>query len=69
MSERAWFRCIAGCPGEYALTEVTYQCPACGALLEVAHDLDRLRERSSAAWMKLFDERYKRTTWPYGSGV
>ena len=69
MSERAWFRCIVGCPGEYALTEVTYQCPACGALLEVAHDLDRLRERSSAAWMKLFDERYKRTTWPYGSGV
>ncbi len=69
MAERAWFRCIAGCRGEHALTEVIYRCPACGGLLEVAHDLDKLRERSSVAWMKLFDERYKRTTWPYGSGV
>lgn len=69
MHARAWFRCINGCPGEYALTEVIYSCPRCGALLEVAHDLDRLRERSPAAWMKLFDDRYKRTTWPYGSGV
>jgi threonine synthase len=38
-------------------------------LLEVAHDLDALRDRSAAAWMKLFDERYMRTHWPYGSGV
>jgi threonine synthase len=38
-------------------------------LLEVAHDLNALRARSPAAWMKLFDDRYKRTTWPYGSGV
>ena len=67
--EQAWFRCIAGCPDRISLTEVVYECPRCGALLEVAHDLDRLRERSAAAWMKLFDERYKRTTWPYGSGV
>jgi threonine synthase len=35
----------------------------------VAHDLDALRDRSAAAWMRLFDERYKRTTWPYGSSV
>ena len=28
-----------------------------------------LRDRSPAAWMRLFDERYKRTTWPTGSGV
>jgi len=38
-------------------------------LLEVAHDMDALRRRSSAAWMKLFDDRYMRSEWPYGSGV
>jgi threonine synthase len=69
VSERAWFRCIAGCPAQMPVTDVVYRCPTCGALLEVAHDLDALRGRSPAAWMKLFDDRYKRTTWPYGSGV
>jgi threonine synthase len=35
----------------------------------VAHDVEALRDRSPAAWMRLFDERYKRTVWPYGSSV
>ncbi|MCC6173719.1 MAG: threonine synthase [Chloroflexi bacterium] len=69
MRPRAWFRCINGCPGELPLTDVVYECPACGALLEVAHDLDALRQKSPAAWTRTFDDRYKRTTWPYGSGV
>ena len=34
-----------------------------------SHDLDALRHRSPVAWMRLFDDRYKRTAWPYGSGV
>jgi threonine synthase len=63
------FRCTAECSGEYALDEIIYRCPKCGALLEVVHDLEHLRSRSGAAWMKLFDERYLRTEWPYGSGV
>jgi threonine synthase len=69
MAYRAWFRCIAGCPGEHPLAQVLYHCPRCGNLLEVAHDLGALRHRSALGWMKLFDERYKRTAWPYGSGV
>ena len=69
MSYRAAFRCIAGCPGTYPLDTIIYRCPTCGGLLEVAHDLDALRDRSAAAWMRLFDERYKRTIWPYGSSV
>jgi threonine synthase len=69
MPYRAWFRCIAGCPGEYPLTKPLYRCPACGDLLEVAHDLEALKDRSPAAWMRLFDDRYKRTQWPYGSAV
>jgi threonine synthase len=38
-------------------------------LLEVVHDLEALKSRSAAAWMKLFDDRYMTTRWPYGSGV
>jgi threonine synthase len=66
---RAWLRCIEGCPDELPLEGFVYRCPRCDSLLEVAHDLEALRIRSAAAWMKLFDDRYKRTTWPYGSGV
>ncbi|EDM75811.1 threonine synthase precursor [Plesiocystis pacifica SIR-1] len=69
MQYRAWFSCVAGCPGQHPLNEVLYRCPICGALLEVTHDEEGLRSRSAAAWMRLFDERYLRTRWPYGSGV
>jgi len=35
----------------------------------VIHDLEALRARSPAAWIKTFEERYGRGRWPYGSGV
>jgi threonine synthase len=66
---RSVFRCFAGCAGEYPLTRPLYRCPKCDGLLEVAHDIEALRERSAAAWMKVFDDRWMRTQWPYGSGV
>src|SRR5215470_1257032 len=66
---RSVFRCIAGCAGDYPLDEVIYKCPKCGDLLEVVHDIEALKSRSAASWIKLFDERYLRTAWPYGSGV
>jgi threonine synthase len=69
MTYRAWFRCIAGCAGEHPLDQSLYRCPTCGNLLEVVHDIDALKHRGAGAWMRLFDERYKRTTWPYGSAV
>ena len=69
MQYRAWFRCTRGEHGQWSLEDVLYRCPTCGSLLEVAHDLNALRARSPSAWMKLFDDRYKRTAWPYGSGV
>ena len=68
-SYRAVFRCIAGCHGEHPIWQPIYHCPTCGQLLQVAHDIDALRHRSPVAWMRLFDDRYKRTAWPYGSGV
>jgi threonine synthase len=68
---RAVFRCFRHCSGagEWPLTAPIYRCPACDGLLAVEHDMEALRDRSAAAWMKLFDERYMRTSWPYGSGV
>jgi len=66
---RSVFRCISGCAGDHPLDEVIYKCPKCGDLLEVVHDIEALKTRSAASWIKLFDERYQRTTWPYGSGV
>ena len=65
----AWFRCSDGCDGRLELTEIVYRCPECGGLLEVAHDVDALRQKSASDWKALFDERYMRTDYPYGSGV
>ena len=68
-THRAVLRCIRGCSGEHSLLKPIYRCPTCNDLLEVVHDLDALRTHSAGSWMRLFDERYKRTTWPYGSAV
>jgi threonine synthase len=65
----AVFRCIAGCGEEYPLDEVVYRCRKCGELLEVSHDMDKLRRRSPGEWKRLFDSRVGSTLWPYGSGV
>ncbi|HOX38185.1 MAG TPA: threonine synthase [Candidatus Brocadiia bacterium] len=69
MRYRAWFECFAGCEGKYKLTDIIYRCPKCEGLLTVVHDMEALRHRSAAAWMDIFDRRYKRTEWPYGSGI
>jgi threonine synthase len=70
MSEySAWFECINGCPKRFNLMEIVYRCPSCGDLLDVKHDLDALRRRSGPAWIKLFEDRYRRHEFPYGSGV
>jgi threonine synthase len=69
MKYRAWFRCSAGCNVRYELNEIVYSCGQCGELLEVVHDVERLRERKPTAWKRLFDRRYMRTHWPYGSSV
>ncbi len=69
MSYKAWFQCIRGCSETYPLNEVIYSCKQCGALLEVAHDETALQEKSPDEWKRLFEERYRRNVWPYGSGV
>lgn len=66
---RAWFACSAGCSGALPLNQIIYYCPKCGSLLDVQHDLTALKTRSPQAWKQLFDDRYCRTAYPYGSGV
>ena len=70
MSYRAWFQCInPQCGATYPLNSIIYRCGNCGSLLEVTHDMQALAQRSSEEWKKLFEERYKSTEWPYGSGI
>jgi len=70
MPYRAWFQCInEQCKMVYPLNSIIYRCRTCGSLLEVQHDMKALARRDAKAWMKLFEDRYKSTQWPYGSGV
>src|SRR5512144_804550 len=70
MPYRAWFQCInESCKERYPLNTVIYRCKACGSLLGVQHDMQALARRDAKAWMKKFEDRYKSTQWPYGSGV
>jgi threonine synthase len=70
MSYQAWFQCInEQCNSRYPLNRIIYRCESCGSLLSVRHDMKALANRGAKAWMKLFEDRYKSTEWPYGSGV
>ena len=69
MGYKAWFQCSEGCDERYELNEIIYNCKKCGGLLEVQHDIAKLNERSPGSWMRLFDERYRRNKWPFGSSV
>ena len=69
MNYDAWFQCSEGCDETYPLTEIIYRCRNCNGLLEVRHNMDVLKQRSAADWKKLFEKRYRRTQYPYGSGV
>jgi threonine synthase len=70
MQYRAWFQCInPQCKAQYPLNKIIYRCETCKSLLEVQHDMNALARRDAKAWMKLFEDRYKSTEWPYGSGV
>lgn len=71
MSEyKAWFTCInQECGETYQLDEIVYRCKKCNNLLEVTHDLNKLKETSAEEWKSVFDDRYRRQSWPYGSSV
>src|SRR4051794_6096454 len=67
---RAWFQCInPQCGATYPLNTIVYECRECNSLLEVQHDMKALATRDGKAWTRLFEDRYRATEWPYGSGV
>jgi threonine synthase len=68
MSYDAWFAAQDDPSERYPLTDVVYYSKS-GGLLEVQHDMEALRQRSAAEWKQLFEGRWMRTGWPYGSGV
>jgi threonine synthase len=64
----AWFAAHDDPNERYPLTEIVYYSRS-GGLLEVQHDMAALKQRSAAEWKQLFEGRWMRTGWPYGSGV
>ena len=68
MQPRAWFQSVTDPTERRSLDEVVYRA-ADGGLLEVVHDLEALRQRPPSEWKALFDGRYGRSRWPFGSGV
>jgi threonine synthase len=62
-------RCASGCDAVYPFDAVVHRCPACGGLMQIVHDLDALATRPPDEWKALFESRYRRGPWPYGSGV
>ena len=69
MQLKAQFRCASGCNQAYSLNQIIYRCEQCGGLLQVVHDMGQLRKRHAKSWIELFEKRYMRTIFPYGSGV
>ena len=65
---RAWFQSIRHAEECYPLDEVVYT-DGEGGLLQVVHDMGELRKTPPADWKRLFEERARKTEWPYGSGV
>lgn len=67
---RSWFQCInPDCGERYELSEIVYRCRSCDNLLEVVHDMELLKQRSASEWKELFDSRYRKQSWPYGSSI
>ncbi|MFK8002271.1 MAG: threonine synthase [Polyangiales bacterium] len=68
MSFHAWFQSVSDPEECYPLSDIVYR-SSDGALLEVVHDMNALRDRSPEEWRTLIDGRVGRSAWPYGSGV
>ncbi|MFQ5822889.1 MAG: threonine synthase [bacterium] len=66
---KVWYQCINCCPGHYPLSEIIYRCPKCGDLLEVQHDLAKLRSKSPQEWRELFNSRFRYSLGSHASGV
>ena len=64
-----WYQSIEDSNNRYNIREIIYRCPKTGSLLEVEHDLEELKTQTADYWKELFEKRYRKQKWPYGSGV
>jgi threonine synthase len=64
-----WAECIRGCEGRYPIDRAPLDCPECGGLVDVVHDVSALRIRSAAEWRALFRARAGAPLPPDSSGV
>ena len=69
MGFTAYFKCSEGCSTLFNILDTIYRCPNCNSLLSIYHDINALKTVSENEWKQLFDSRYMKTEWPYGSGV
>ena len=70
MSYFAEFICInSDCARSFPLNKIIYRCENCGELLEVVQDIEALKNKSAQSWIRTFDERYRSSLFPFGSGV
>lgn len=66
----AWFQSINPENSErYSLADVIYRCPKTGDLLEVRHDMARLKKKSAQEWRDLFEKRWRSQAKADASGI
>lgn len=53
--------CVQGCPGEHDPFEPLFECPSCGGLVDVKHDVEALKAQSAPEWHRLLVERASST--------
>jgi threonine synthase len=66
---QCWYTCVRGCEGRYPIDQAIYDCPQCGGLLDVEHDLTALKSTTAEEWKALFRERSNSMVGPDASGV
>jgi threonine synthase len=66
---RCWYTCVRGCEGRHSIEQAIYDCPQCGGLLDVEHDLTALKSTTAEEWKALFRERSYTMVGPDSSGV
>lgn len=66
---QCWAQCARGCSGRLPLSTPFVQCPTCGGLLDIEHDVEALKARPSDAWKALLRERAADLALPHASGV
>ena len=64
-SESAWLKCIK-CGEIYPINKIIYECKKCGSLLDVIHNIEKLKELNLK---ELFEKRLGTRQFPYNSGV